>query len=146
MAGHRTTGRFLFVYGTLMKGLQEGWQRKVGARFVGRGRINGKLYDLGKYPGAIFTDAGSGGYVKGELYKVRDPELATRILDRFEEFSPRRPHKSLFLRVVARVTLEDDRTEDAWVYVYNRPVDESKLIPSGDYREKLARRERQATD
>jgi gamma-glutamylcyclotransferase (GGCT)/AIG2-like uncharacterized protein YtfP len=132
---------FLFVYGTLMRGFQDGWQTRVGARFVGRGRMNGKLYDLGEYPGAVFTDGGSSGYVKGELYKVGDAELATRILDQFEGFFPRRAHKSLFLRVVARVTLEDGRTKNAWVYVYNRPVDESKLIPSGDYREKLARRE-----
>jgi gamma-glutamylcyclotransferase (GGCT)/AIG2-like uncharacterized protein YtfP len=41
----------LFVYGTLMKGHRDDWQQKVRARFIGRGRITGKLYRLGKFPG-----------------------------------------------------------------------------------------------
>lgn len=142
MAGRTTTTHFLFVYGTLMKGFQEDWQTKVGARLVGRGRISGKLYDLGEYPGAIRAAADSGEYVRGELYEVKDAELATGILDRFEEFFPRRPRRSLFVRIIAPVTLEDGRRENAWVYVYNQPVDETRLVPSGDYRDNFARRER----
>lgn len=142
MAGGATTTNFLFVYGTLMKGFQEDWQTKVGARLLGRGIINGKLYDLGEFPGAICAAGDSGEYVKGELYQVRDAALATRILDQFEEFFPRQPHKSLFVRIIAPVTLEDGRRENAWVYVYNQPVDESRLVPSGDYRDNFARRER----
>lgn len=142
MAGGATTTNFLFVYGTLMKGFQEDWQTKVGARLLGRGIINGKLYDLGEFPGAICAAGDSGEYVKGELYQVRDAALATRILDQFEEFFPRQPHKSLFVRIIAPVTLEDGRRENAWVYVYNQPVDESRLVPSGDYRNNFARRER----
>lgn len=109
---------------------------------MGRGRMNGKLYDLGDFPGAICAAPDSGEYVKGELYEVRDAEFATKILDEFEEFFPRHPRKSLFVRTIAPVTLEDGRREDAWVYVYNQPVDETKLVPSGDYRENSARRER----
>jgi gamma-glutamylcyclotransferase (GGCT)/AIG2-like uncharacterized protein YtfP len=142
MVSHAVATHFLFVYGTLMKGLQEDWQTKVGARLVGRGRINGKLYALGEYPGAISTAADSGEYVKGELYEVKDAELATRILDQFEEYFPRQPQKSLFVRIIAPVTLEDGRRQNAWVYVYNQPVDETTLIPSGDYRDSFARRER----
>jgi gamma-glutamylcyclotransferase (GGCT)/AIG2-like uncharacterized protein YtfP len=142
MASRTDTTRFIFVYGTLMKGFHEDWQTKVGAHLVGRGRINGRLYDLGEYPGAICAPADSGEHVRGELYEVEDAKLATRILDRFEEYFPRRPHKSLFLRIVAPVTLEDGRTENAWVYVYNRDVDEATFIPGGDYRDKFASRER----
>jgi gamma-glutamylcyclotransferase (GGCT)/AIG2-like uncharacterized protein YtfP len=142
MGNRAASTRFLFVYGTLMKGFQEDWQTKVGARLVGTGRINGKLYDLGEHPGAICAAGDSGEYVKGELYEVKDTDLATSILDQFEEFFPRRPHQSLFVRITAPVTLEDGRTENAWVYVYNKPVDESRLIPSGDYRHSLATRER----
>jgi len=142
MAPRSATTHFVFVYGTLMKGFQEDWQTKVGARLLGRGRISGKLYDLGEYPGAICAAGDSGEYVKGELYEVKDPELATSILDQFEEFFPRRPHKSLFVRIIAPVTLEDGRRENAWVYVYNQPVDETRLVPSGDYRDNFARRER----
>ena len=142
MAGRAATTHFVFVYGTLMKGFQEDWQTKAGARLVGRGRINGRLYDLGEYPGAICTAGDSGENVKGKLYQVKDAELATKILDRFEEFFPRRPRKSLFVRIIELVTLEDGARENAWVYVYNQGVDETKLLPGDDYRDKFARRER----
>jgi len=141
MADRAVSTRFLFVYGTLMKGFQEDWQTQVGARLVATGRINGKLYDLGEYPGAVCAASDSGQYVKGELYELIDPDLATSILDQFEEFFPGQPHKSLFLRIIAPVTLEDGRRQNAWVYVYNKPVDETKLVPSGDYRDKFAGRE-----
>ncbi len=133
----------MFVYGTLMKGLEGDWQNKVGARLVGRGRVKGKLYDLGEYPGAVYTPGESDEYVKGELYEVNDPELATRILDRYEEFFPTQPHRSLFVRTVAPVLLEDGRRENAWVYVYNQPVDEANLIPGGDYRERTTKKDSQ---
>ncbi len=123
-----------------MKGFQEDWQTRVGARLVGRGKINGKLYDLGEYPAVIRVQSDSGEYVKGELYQVRDADLATRILDRYEEFFPGQPDKSLFVRTVATVRLEDGRREKAWVYFYNRSVDEARFIPSGDYRDKVSAR------
>jgi gamma-glutamylcyclotransferase (GGCT)/AIG2-like uncharacterized protein YtfP len=142
MAPERATTHFLFVYGTLMKGFHEDWQKKVGARLVGRGRINGMLYDLGEYPGAKCSAPDSGEYIKGELYELGDPELAAKVLDRYEEFLPDRPRSSLFVRMTAPVTLEGGRSENAWVYVYNRPVDGTKLVPSGDFRDVITSRER----
>jgi len=68
----------LFVYGTLMKGFREDWQRKVGAEFVGSGTIRANLYDLGDYPGAKVVGAEPGHRMSGELYRLRDPELAVR--------------------------------------------------------------------
>lgn len=135
-----TTTSFLFVYGTLMKGFQADWPSKVGARLVGRGKISAKLYDLGDYPGAVYVPGDSGPYVKGELYQLRNPELANGILDQYEEFFPGQPDKSLFVRTVATVRLEEGRREKAWVYFYNRPVDEARFIPSGDYRDKVSAR------
>ena len=126
---------FLFVYGTLMKGFGEGWQDLVGAELVGQGSIGGRLYDLGDYPGATPDGGESRQRVRGELYRLSDPELAMRILDGYEEFLPLQPEESLFVRTLVPVTLETDRREDAWVYFYNRAADEAKLIPSGDYRD-----------
>lgn len=125
-----------------MKGFKEGWQTKVGARLVGKGKMKGRLYDLGEYPGAVYDSTDFGEYVRGELYEVKNSDRAIRTLDRYEEFFPRQPHKSLFVRIVAPVTLEDGRRENAWVYVYNRPVEDTKLVPSGDYRDRFASRAR----
>jgi pyruvate carboxylase len=131
----------LFVYGTLMKGFREDWQRKVGAEFVGQGCIRASLFDLGDYPGARFFSAEPGKRVAGELYRLRDSTLALRILDKYEEFFPMEPKKSLFIRKSVSVTLEDGRRRRAWAYMYNRAVDKAKLIPSGHYRDSAAWRQ-----
>ena len=123
----------LFVYGTLMKGFREDWQGKVGADFVGRGTIRASLYDLGDYPGARLFSVAPGERVSGELYRLRDSTLALRTLDKYEEFFPLKPKKSLFIRKRVSVTLEDGRRKRAWVYIYNRAVARAKLIASGSY-------------
>ena len=126
--------RFLFVYGTLLRDFAslESWQRRVQAEFVGRGRIKGKLYDLGEYPGAI-TD--SEHRVRGEVYELRNPGEAVKLLDEYEEFFPLHPERSLFVRTVTPVVMDDGREMEAWAYFYNGQVDESKLIAGGDYRD-----------
>ncbi len=76
------TPPFLFVYGTLMQVFDslENWQSRVRAEFIGRGKIQGRLYDLGRYPGAI--RAASEHLVRGEVYKLRNPANALDILAR----------------------------------------------------------------
>jgi gamma-glutamylcyclotransferase (GGCT)/AIG2-like uncharacterized protein YtfP len=121
-----------------MRGFEENWQRKTGAHFVARGTIQGKLYDLGDFPGVLETDGGQAGRVAGELYQLSDPELALKTLDQYEEFFRLDHDSSLFVRKVALVNLENRGSKDAWVYFYNQKVDERALIPSGDYRDKAS--------
>lgn len=130
----------LFVYGTLMKGFHEDWQRKVGAEHVGEGTIRAGLYDLGDYPGARVLGAKPGQRVSGELYRLRDPKLALRILDKYEGFSAVDPKRSLFIRRLVPVTLENGRKIRAWAYIYNRAVANARLIPSGRYRDRATSR------
>ena len=126
-------GVFLFVYGTLMRGFREDWRQKLGAEFIGRGTIRANLYDLGDYPGAKVLGAEPGRRVSGELYRLRHPELALKTLDEYEEFSPLKPNRSLFIRRLVSVTLEDGRKRRAWAYLYNRGTAGAKLIPTGSY-------------
>lgn len=128
----------LFVYGTLMKGFRADWHRKLGAEFVGQGTIRAKLYDLGAYPGARVVGADPERRVSGELYRLRDPELALKTLDKYEEFSPDEPKRSLFVRQLLTVTLEEGRKKRAWTYLYHRGIAKAKLIPSGRYRDSAA--------
>lgn len=130
---------FLFVYGTLMRGLGESWQERLGARFVGRGSVRAKLYDVAYYPGAVSTRTGSPERVKGELYELASPEQALRTLDEYEEFFPLQPERSLFVRKIVPVTLDDGTEKKAWVYLYNGEVHDSRQITSGDYRDKVVR-------
>src|SRR5208337_285487 len=123
-----------------MKGFREDWQRKVEAEFVRRGSIRANLYDLGDYPGARVLGAEPGQRVSGELYRLRDPKLALKTLDEYEEFSPLKPNKSLFIRKLVSVTLEDGRKKRAWAYLYNRGIANARLIPTGRYRDNASPR------
>ena len=119
-----------------MKGFREDWQRRLAAEFVAEGTIRGNLFDLGDYPGARVVAAEPGQRVSGELYRLRNPEHALKILDEYEEFSPLKANKSLFVRKLVSVILEDGRKKRAWAYLYNRAIANAKLIPAGRYRER----------
>jgi gamma-glutamylcyclotransferase (GGCT)/AIG2-like uncharacterized protein YtfP len=89
--------------------------------FVAVGSVPGRLLDLGRYPGLV-----SGrGRVRGEVYRLRDPELLAAV-DREEGYNFERR------RTVA--TLADGRRVRAWIYRYRGPRERAVPIPEGDYR------------
>src|SRR5437870_8556689 len=92
-----------------------------GATFLGKGSVAGRLLNLGRYPGLV---AGAG-RVRGEIYRLDDPELLP-VLDREEGYN--------FERRRAIVTLANGRRARAWVYRYRGPQNRAVPIPDGDYR------------
>ena len=120
-----------------MQGLRDEMPKSVGAKLIGRGSISGKLYDLGRYPGAKAGTQPSD-RVHGEVHRLPNADAAFDVLDRYEGLAPGAPGKSEFVRSLVNVTMEDSSGERGWAYLYNRPVNEARLIPSGDYRERLA--------
>lgn len=71
----------VFVYGSLRRGSAGAMSvRFPEASFVGDGKVRGRLYDLGAYPGLQLDY--SGALVNGEVYEVTDEML--RKLDEFE--------------------------------------------------------------
>jgi gamma-glutamylcyclotransferase (GGCT)/AIG2-like uncharacterized protein YtfP len=92
-----------------------------GATFIGPGRVAGRLVSLGRYPGLV----PGRGRVKGELYRLDDPELLP-VLDREEGYN--------FVRSTTIVTLARGRRARAWVYRYRGPRERAVPIPHGDYR------------
>lgn len=103
--------------------------------FSGRGRIHAALYDLGIYPAAVPTSDGS--LVRGEVYEVHDPSTVLAALDEIEGYRVDEPERSLYLRVLTDVTLDDGRVQPAWAYFYNAPLGRAQRIASGDYLEHL---------
>ena len=89
--------------------------------FLGAGEVRGRLLDLGRYPGLI----DGAGRVRGEIYRLDDPELLP-VLDREEGYN--------FERCCAIVTLANGRHARAWVYRYRGPQNRAVPIPDGDYR------------
>ncbi len=128
---------FVFFYGTLMTPFNRPGRQRVDAEmaFVGRGRINAALFDLGIYPAAVPTTDDS--IVRGEVYELLDAGVVLTALDEIEGYRPAEPERSLYTRVVIDVTLEDGRALSAWAYFYNAPLGRAERIASGDYLEHL---------
>jgi len=84
VAPRSAPARWLFVYGTLRAGGRNDIVRRhPAARLVGRGSIDGVLYDLGTYPGAALGGATT---IEGEVYRI-DAAIEAA-LDVLEEVRP----------------------------------------------------------
>lgn len=72
--------RHVFVYGTLRCGERNDIARyRPLPLFVGAASVDGRLYDLGAYPGIVL---GEGGRVMGEVYRITaEVEAALDILE-----------------------------------------------------------------
>src|SRR6185295_12809913 len=122
----------LFVYGTLRRGFDPHEYLKSSARFLGKGRIAGRLYDFGEFPGAVPSEI-PGEEVQGELYELRDFGRQLKALDEYEEFDPNHPEKSLFVRQRVDVRLENGESLKAWTYFLPQEPTTASQIRSGDY-------------
>jgi gamma-glutamylcyclotransferase (GGCT)/AIG2-like uncharacterized protein YtfP len=126
---------YLFSYGTL---LPEHAPQDVAwviekLRRMGEGYICGKLYDLGDYPGAVLDPTASQ-RVFGIVFRLPNDFDSLRALDRYEEFYPESPDKSLFVRKHCPVTLREGGVMDCWMYEYNRPPGNARIVKGGRYR------------
>lgn len=125
---------YLFVYGTLMDGLEASALLSGSARFVCRASMPGRLYDLGAYPAAVAGE-GPADVVIGEVYELTDEEAICAI-DDYEGCRVSEPG-SLFTR--ATVTVQPAAREalplSAWAYLFARNLPpQARRIHSGDYR------------
>jgi len=119
----------VFVYGTLRQGGSNHF-RMAGSRFVTGGSVRGRLYRIDWYPGLVLDP--DGGCVIGEVYDVTGDQL--RELDVFEGLSAGETEGSEYRRVPTEVT-DDGKATHAWVWEWLGPVDEARLIASGDWLE-----------
>jgi gamma-glutamylcyclotransferase (GGCT)/AIG2-like uncharacterized protein YtfP len=126
----------VFFYGTLMTRFNR--RRRIGIDadlvFIGRGSIEGALFDLGLFPAAVPS---SEGRVWGEVFQMLDVDKVLAGLDDIEGACPGQEDFSLYFRAVVPVRLEDGSETTAWVYFYNAPLGQAERIASGDYFEHL---------
>lgn len=112
----------VFVYGTLMQGLQN-YSHLQGAKFLGKATIRGfGLYCVSShYPGVVpMMD----GFVRGEVYEVKKAGL--KRLDTLEG------EGSLYSRYNGKCTMEDGSLQDVIVYGWLGTVNEEDYVP-GDF-------------
>jgi gamma-glutamylcyclotransferase (GGCT)/AIG2-like uncharacterized protein YtfP len=127
----------LFVYGTLMRGFDHPMSRLLSrsAEFLGEAQCRGRLYLVKHYPGLLLSDS-PGDVVHGELYRMSRPQQLLATFDDYECCGPTFAQPTAYLRQVLTVTLADETASDAWTYVYNWPVVETKRIVSGRFLER----------
>ena len=125
----------LFVYGTLLSGDRGPTGRTQRARLAAQARViatgttEGRLYDLGRYPG-LFVPA-SGEIVHGEVLELAAADRTLRWLDVYEGIVPGRNAHNEYERLRCDVTLDDGLGRPAWVYVYRGAMTAATHIPDG---------------
>ena len=126
------TPGYIALYGSLRKQGGIGDEPDLSKRLkpAGAAIIEGKLIDLGDYPGLIQGP----GEVQAELCEVVDRD-AFRIMDQHERYDPTDVKGSLYLRRAVRLLQPN---VDAWVYVYNHPAGDAPEVAGGDWIKHLA--------
>ena len=113
----------LLVYGLLMHGLSMHSMLK-GCRMVGRGYALGyDMYDLGSYPGAVEGV----GKLHGEVYEIVDANLL-KVLDEAEGVG-----EGIYVRKPTRAYFGEKHSEEAQLYLYNKPVGDFRKVGHGDW-------------
>jgi gamma-glutamylcyclotransferase (GGCT)/AIG2-like uncharacterized protein YtfP len=102
------------------------------SEFVGKGYFHGKLFLVDTFPGAI-KSVKSTDRVFGTLLKIPDFKNTIKILDTYEGYDENQLKLSLFIRELVTIYLSNDQKIQAWVYLYNRPVVNLKLISDFDF-------------
>src|SRR5688572_9600990 len=126
---------YLFVYGSLRRTAAGVHQYLVlDAEYVAEGSMQGRLYEINGYPGAIET-ADVNERVFGELYRGPAMQKLLARLDAYEECDTTFPQPHEYVRKVLPVTLCNGASVMAWVYLFNRNIAGLRYIGSGDYRE-----------
>jgi gamma-glutamylcyclotransferase (GGCT)/AIG2-like uncharacterized protein YtfP len=124
----------LFVYGSLMSGFKSPAYEYISRFFnlLGKGKVKGRLYDMGEYPAAI--PSAEDVFIQGESYLIKnESEFSWAIgqLDDYEGIIPEPGETPLYRRELTSVIM-DDKTITAWIYWYNGSIAGKPHIASGD--------------
>lgn len=114
---------FVFIYGTLRQGSAGSMATRFpNSKFIAAAKVNGRLYDLGPYPGFISDESNS--LVVGEVYEVNDD-----LLNELDEFEA----PSNYVRKEVEISLGGQKT-NCWTYEPDAEFYRfEKLITSGDW-------------
>lgn len=125
----------LFVYGTLRRGFElHHHLARLGARFQAEAKVPGRLFDLGRFPGARPADREQE-WVQGEVFELRQPAADLEVLDEVEGFTPGAPAQSEFVRAISAVVLNSGARQSCWIYWLGPGQGIRRRIVSGDYAE-----------
>ena len=128
-----TDSKYLFIYGTLLNaGNEFGAYLRKHSRVFASGYFNGRLYDMGEYPGAVYNPALSQ-KVWGDIVLMDNANEVLKLIDQYEGYGPGEQQPYLFIRELVPVAT-GDALINCWVYLYNLPLDGFVEIVSGRYK------------
>jgi len=93
------------------------------ARFVGSGRMPGRLYDLGSHPGAVPSETADE-WVRGEVFLLKRPPKTLAALDQYEGTE--------YVRRIVPVQLASEKQIEGYVYFLKREPTSGR-IRSGEW-------------
>lgn len=124
----------LFVYSSLRSGFQHPAYAYISKYFMleSEAQVKGKLFDLGN--NIVGVPADENVFIKGELYLIKNLDefsWALAQLDDYEGINGEEGETPLYIRNITKAYFNHHQ-EEAWVYWFNQPVTNGKLIESGD--------------
>jgi gamma-glutamylcyclotransferase (GGCT)/AIG2-like uncharacterized protein YtfP len=124
---------YIFFYGTLRKDYPNNPLKSLidSLLLVDIGRIEGDLYDISGYPGAIKRKGA--GKIAGDVFLLDNPIKVLNLLDDYEGYSSHKVKESEFVRTRNRIQLDSGKSVNAWVYWYNFETGSKNRIMNGDY-------------
>lgn len=126
------TNDLLFVYGTLLIADNEFASYLTrNSGFCCKGKMEGKLYDVGNYPGLVIDDDDNYD-IWGTVYRLHNVDQALKYLDAYEGFGEGEEQPYLFVREALPIET-DQGILTCWVYLYNRSIATLSEITTGDY-------------
>src|ERR1700709_927884 len=122
----------LFVYGALLDNDNEfAVFLKNNSKFYSEGKLKGKLYDIGEYPGAVFYSDDES-YIYGSILELTNIEKVLPVIDEYEGYGDDQIQPNEFIRALANIET-DAGSVSCWLYLYNLPVAGLPVIESGRY-------------
>lgn len=126
----------VFVYGTLMTGMDNHAVIRPYIQSVQPGRVAGQLYHL-PYGYPAYAVGPQDGWVYGELVELRDIPAALTALDALEDYRGPNCPENLYNRVIRTVIASDGKEVLAYIYEWNNrpPLTEiGVVIANGDWK------------
>jgi len=125
----------LFSYGTLLTGALDPQIDRLLAQHC-RSRypasVQGRLYCLGRFPGALPSHHRND-RIRGEILELERPQRCLPMMDRYEGADPNRPERGLFRRRPAQARPPAGARVRAEIYWYHGPLTTARRIPDGDW-------------
>ena len=101
--------------------------------WLGEARIDGRLYDLGRYP-ILAAPKARHETVFGEVYRLQTPATTFGWLDHYEGIPPGKTRGAEYERLTRPVRNAAGETIEAWVYIHIGPIGRARRIADGRWR------------